>query len=107
MGRGVAVFFTADVVIEQFLGTDSAGTDLYAAPITVKGFQESQRALVRDANGEQVVSSGRIFTYISAQASANPNARITCQGVVSKVMVSNPFDGPGLRLPTHLVITLQ
>lgn len=108
MGKGIAIFFTANVVIEQYLGTDSAGVDLFAAPITVKGYQEGQQTLVRNADGEQVVANGRIFTYLSAQTAANPNARVTVDGgLSSRVIVSNPFDGPGLRLPTHLVISLQ
>lgn len=110
MGRGIARFFTQPAVLEPYLGTDSAGADLFGPPITVLGYLDGKRQLVRTPDGEQVVSGSTLFCPLSSatQAAAPPNSRVTVAGAVARVITANPNGGvPGTRLPDHLAIALQ
>lgn len=108
MGRGIARFFTQAIVLEPYLGSDSAGADVFGAPVTVLGYLDGKRQLVRGSDGEQVVSNSTVYCPLDAAASAPPNSRVTIAGVVSRVLTANPNGGvTGVRLPDHLAIALQ
>lgn len=107
MGKGIAIFFGDAITVEMFLGTDSLGRDVFAAAQTVQGYADDKRQLVRSSDGEQVVSSTTVYTYLNYKPLFTPNSRVTVDGNTSRVISANANGGLSrLRLPDHLSVTL-
>jgi len=106
-------FYVHTVTVEPFLGTSGYGEDLFAPAVTLSPdtdngvFLDDSRHLVRDATGEQVVSESTLYTYPAAAALFNPGARVTANGVVSRVIRSNLNDSGTLDLPDHVAVSLK
>jgi hypothetical protein len=99
-------FYIHTLTVEMYLGTSGYGEDLFAAPVTIVGFADAARHLVRSATGEQVVSESTFVTYpINAPVFA-PDSRVTFNGTVSRVIKTNLGDSGALSLPDHVAVSL-
>jgi hypothetical protein len=116
-------FFVHTVSVEKWLGTGSNG-DVYAAPVTLSpastppngAFVDDARKLVRNANGEQVISETTLYTSILNAPLFVEKSRVTVlgdsdgdeltPGRASLVIKVNANDSGALDLPDHLAVTL-
>lgn len=106
MARGIARFFTTPLTVETYTGTDPVtGSDLFAAAVTVLGFLQEQRQLVRAADGEQVQAGSTFYAPVAAAAALLPNSRVTTAlGNPSRLITAttNSIGSPA----DHVVATL-
>lgn len=101
----LAEFWVHTVSVEMFLGAGAYG-DVYAAPVTVIGFMDGTRKLVRGANGAQVVSESSFYTYPITGPLFVPDSRVTQGTEVSYVIKNNTNDSGTMDLPDHAVVNL-
>jgi hypothetical protein len=99
-------FYIHTLIVETFEGSGAAG-DIYSVPQYVPGFLEGKVTLVRDATGQQVVSSARFFTYPEYTDIFTPDTRVTIDGRVSYVISQSRHDSGALHLPDHAEIYLK
>jgi hypothetical protein len=109
-------FFVHTASVETWLGTGSNG-DVYASPaVVIQCFADDARKLVRNANGEQVVSETTLYTTNDHVALFVEKSRVTFlndpdgDGIVPSrtalVIKVNANDSGALDLPDHLAVTL-
>lgn len=98
-------FWVHTVTVEMFLGAGAYG-DVYAAPVTVIGFMDGTRKIVRSATAEQVVSESTFYTYPITGPLFVPDSRVTQGSEVSYVIKNNTNDSGVLDLPDHAAINL-
>ena len=125
---GIEEFFVHSIDVESFQGTGAMG-DVYAVPVTVEGFLEGKIQLVRDAAGQQVVSSSTFYCSAADGAQFTPDSRVKAASPgtvlpgpatfpgdlspssypvrVAYVISQNVNDAPGLDLPEHSAIYLR
>lgn len=109
MARGIARFFTTPATLEPYLGSDSASVDQFGPAITVTGFLDGKRQMVRTSDGEQEVASATFYCPLTpALATIPTNSRLTVGGKPSRVLSSSANGGiPNTALPDHVAIALQ
>lgn len=84
-----------EVAVEARLGSGAYG-DTYGPPFALRCFAEGRVRMVRDPDGNEVVSSLTLYTQ-QVQADAIPAGSIvTWRGNRSKVIASIPHDTGGL-----------
>ena len=66
---------SSTVQIAQPAGMNEYGEESYGADVSYRAHLRGEHKLVRDAGGEEVVSSKRI--YLEGTANINPNSRVT------------------------------
>jgi hypothetical protein len=97
-----------DTTVERLQGQGPKGP-VYATPTTVTGFVSPGVRMVRNASGEEVVSSTTIV-YPIETAPIRPGSYITpppALGVPrARVLTSTALAGAGLDTPDHLEVTL-
>jgi hypothetical protein len=108
-------FFVHTASVETWKGAGSNG-DVYAAPVTVLCFADDARRLVRNANGEQIISETTLYTTNDNVALFVEKSRVTFlndpdgDGIVPSrtalVIKVNANDSGALDLPDHLAVTL-
>jgi hypothetical protein len=109
-------FFVHTASVEKWLGTGSNG-DVYASPaVVIQCFADDSRKLVRNANGEQVISETTLYTSILNAPLFVEKSRITVlgdsdsdeltPGRASLVIKVNANDSGDLDLPDHLAVSL-
>lgn len=104
MGVIPAFVLVHTVTIEAYLG-DSANGPRYGAPVTARALVEETVRTVRNAQGEEVVSSTTV--YMLPTQACPPESRVTTpSGRVASVITSTPHDGGGLPTPDHREVTL-
>lgn len=95
-----------EVTVEPYEG-DSANGPLYGAPVTVRCFLEEKRSMVRNKDGEQVLSGATFYCRLDAIADAPPQSLVTLSGDrQSEVITQARHDGGGLPTPDHLEVSL-
>jgi len=78
----------------------------YGSPYEVRCYFEKKLDLVRDSNGQEIVSSARAF--MSADYEPPPKSIITFEGVDYEVITSARFDIPlAHSKPHHTEVTLK
>lgn len=98
------------ITIEPYLGTDSNGQPRYGAGVSVTGFVEHGRKLVRGPGnasgiGDQVLSEAT--AYVPLGTSAPPESRVTLHnGHVTFVINCIDNDGGNLPVPSHTEIVM-
>lgn len=102
---GIEDFYVHTITVETLLGTGPYG-DVFAAPVTVTGFLDGVRRLVRNSTGEQVVSESTFYTTPDKSGLFTPDSRVTADGAVSRVIKVNLNDSGPPGLPDHLAVTL-
>jgi hypothetical protein len=106
MSGGIEDFYVHTVTVATWLGTGAMG-DIYAAPVTVSGFLEGKIMTVRNATGDQVVSSSQFYCSVADGAKFTPDSKVTISSRVSHVISQNVNDAPGLGLPEHAAVYFQ
>lgn len=99
-------FYVHSVTVETYQGTNGYGEDVFAAPVTVAGFLDDTRHLVRSQTAEQVVSEAQFYTHPENGALFTADSRVTVDGVTSRVIRTNVNTSGSLELPDHAVISL-
>lgn len=102
----LADFYVHTASVEMYLGTAGSGADLFAAPVTIVGFADTARHLVRSSDGEQVVSESTFVTYPVSEPVFVENSRVTINGHESRVIRTNLGDSGSLDLSDHVAINL-
>lgn len=93
------------VTVETYRGTNGYGEDMFAAPVTVVGFLDDSRRLVRGADAEQVISESQFYTLPENGALFTAESRVTIAGVTSRVIRTNVNTSGPLGLPDHTVVS--
>jgi hypothetical protein len=96
-------FWVHTIMVETFEGTGAMG-DVYAVPQYVDGLLEGKVILVRDAAGQQVVSSSQFYTDAANTDVFAPDSRVTVDGRISYVISQNRADSGRMQLPDHAAI---
>lgn len=98
-------FLFHEATVEPLTGEGAYG-DVYGAPVAVPCFAESERSLVRDSAGQEVVSEGAIYTELSANIPVG--SKVTVFGRTSQALQVKRHDDAG-RLTTlaHLEVRLS
>jgi hypothetical protein len=105
----LADLYVHTVTVETYLGTSGYGADLFAAPVILFGgcLVESARRLVRDKDGNEVISETTLYTSPASLALFAPDSRVTTiDGAQSRVIRAALADSGPLALPDHVSVTL-
>jgi hypothetical protein len=106
----IARFFIETATVETYLGTNGYGGDTFAAPVQLVSpngcWVDNSVKLVRSAQGEQVVSNSRLYTYPANAALFTPDTRVTVDGVITRVLMANVNLSGVLKLPDHVEVEL-
>lgn len=109
---GIGRLLTQTVQVATRLGSDSSG-DIEADPVDVACYIEESTRLVRDANGEEVVSSTRLIAAIDAAPTVPPvagqfsvNSTVTVNGRDATVITAARRDGVGPARCWHVEVSL-
>jgi hypothetical protein len=125
MSGDLTDFYVHQVTVETFEGTGASGP-VYAAPATVQCYLDSSTKLIRAGDGEQVVSSSRVYCSVADAWRFTPDSRVTQPAPAiypsdavfpesalwppadraAQVITTNQLDAPGLGLPEHTVVYL-
>lgn len=109
MSDPLAQWWNTPVTVERRTGTGPAG-DLYAAATTELAFLDDSNKLVRDSNGQQVISSSQV--YLPASTLAIPvGSRVTLPATSGaarrSVVLTSSLNTSGLSTPDHVELALQ
>lgn len=108
----LADFYVHTASVEMWLGTNGLGEDVLAGAVTIVGFADTARHLVRSSNsqrsadGEQIVSESTFVTYPISEPVFVENSRVTINGHESRVIRTSLGDSGALELPDHVAISL-
>lgn len=108
-GRGITRFFVHTVTVETKTGRGSNG-DVFAAPVTLSPatgngvLADDAIKLVRNANGDEVVSNTQIAGPLTIAGLFTPGSKVTTSTRTARVIAVNTADVDGL--PEHVVINL-
>lgn len=92
------------VTVETKTGSGAYG-DVYAAPVTVACWLEPKRRLVRDKDGQEVLSSSFLSCPVTEAATFEPDSKVTHDGRTAYVIGVNTFTTGDTDLD-HLEIDL-
>jgi hypothetical protein len=102
----IAEFYVETATVEPFLGANNLGIDTFGPAQVIQCFADDSRRMVRNADGEQVISETTLYTYPSNAVYLVPNARVTIGSAVSRVIKSNLNTSGALDLPDHVAAVL-
>jgi hypothetical protein len=88
-------FFVHTVSVETKLGAGAAG-DVYAAPKTITGYLDGKTQIVRNTDGEQVVSQSMFYCSLADGVLFPPDSRVTAAGRKAQVIGVNQLDVNGM-----------
>lgn len=98
-------FYVHSLTVETLTGTGAQG-DVYANPVSVPGWLEDKRRLVRDKDGQEVVSSSFFSCDNTHLAKFTPDTKVTIDGRTAFVIGVANYTSGELDLPDHLEIDL-
>lgn len=101
----VTLFFVHTVSVETLTGQGGHGP-VYAAPVQIPCFIDDSLHLVRNAEGQEVVSSTVVYADSAVASSFAVNSRVTANGKVAHVITLNAHDSGSLGLPDHVEVHL-
>lgn len=109
---GIARLFTQTVTVQTCTGSDSSGP-LRATGVDVACYVEDSTRLIRDAAGQEVVSSTRVFAPLTTAPTVPPvagqftvDSLVTVNGRDAFVITSARRDGVGPSSAWHVEIAL-
>lgn len=109
---GIAALFTQSVTVETLTGSGAYG-DVYAAPTVVECFINDRAKMVRNSQGDEVVSSTTLYAPLASSpddpATAgqfSPGSRVTVNGRSALVLSVARRDGNGPSRIWHTEVTL-
>jgi hypothetical protein len=82
-------FATTTVTVHTRTGSGSNG-DVFAASVSVTGYLEDGRRLVRNSAGEQVVSEATLFTDPSTVATFTVDSKVDLPTRTARVILAKP-----------------
>lgn len=91
--------------IEAYLGVTGGGAQSFGTATPTSCLVAPGNRLVRDSQGNQVVSSTTI--YCPTGVSAPAGSRVTVRGDVRVVLEEKPWSGGGLGLPECVQVALR
>lgn len=78
MDKSFLKWLNAELIIESFTHRSGSGVPQYAPPITLKAYESGERRVVRNQQGDEVVSDKTFYLNGTAEAAAiKYNDRIT------------------------------
>lgn len=89
--------------LEPYLGTGAYG-DQYGAAVSVRCYYEGTRRMVRDGNGNEVVSEAT--AYVNPDVSIPDGSRVKIFGRDTHVITVGVLDDGGLTGLAHLEVAL-
>lgn len=98
-------FYIHTVSVETKTGSGAYG-DVYAAPVTVPCWLEPKRRLVRNKDGQEVLSTTFLSCPVTEASKFEPDSKVTHNGRAAYVIGVNTFTSGALALPDHLEIDL-
>lgn len=99
-------FYVHTILVELPNGQDGEGVDQFLTGVNLIGWLSGSQKLVRDANGNQILSPATFTTYPLYAAMFALDARITAGGVLRRVLGLNNNDSGTLDLPDNLEVNL-
>ena len=107
--QGLSDFWVHTVTVKPYQGISGNGDTIYGAPVTVPGFLDGSRRLVRDGNGTQVISQSTFYCDTTYQADFVPGSQVTLpdRATPTVVLTLNVNDSGDLALPDHVAVFLQ
>lgn len=107
MTDDLADFYVHTASVQTFLGQSGYGVDQFAAAVSKPGFLDGSSKLVRDKDGQQVVSSATWYTDVADLAVYTLDSLVTVNNVVGRRVIAVGFHDSGdLDLPDHLEVNL-
>lgn len=97
-------WFIATAVVETYQSAGAYG-DVFAAPVTDAGFLDGAVKIIRDKEGEQVVSASTWYTSAANAAHYTPDSKVTTGGRTGRVIVANSYTTP-LGIEDHVEVHL-
>lgn len=101
----VTSFFVHTVSVETLTGQGGHGP-VYANPVQFPCFVDDSAHLVRNAEGQEVVSNTVVYADPAVASAFAVNSRVTANGRVAHVITLNVHDSGGLGLPDHVEVHL-
>ena len=98
-------FYVHTVSVETKTGTGAYG-DVYADPVEVACWLEPKRRLVRNKDGQEVLSSSFLSCDVTLSPTFTPDSKVTHDGHTAFVIGVNALTSGALELPDHLEIDL-
>lgn len=102
---GISRLFTQSVSVETFAGTKN-GNAVYATAATVACFVNDSRKLVRNATGEEVVSTTTLYTPLADVAVFAVGSRVNVNGRKAFVLGAYKRDSAGPASAHHIQVDL-
>jgi len=101
----------ADWFVHTVTATPESGTGAWGpvngTPVTLTGFLDDTRRLVRAASGEETVSESTFYTSVDNSDALQPGTEVDLGHRTSTVIGQSRHTAPGLDLPEHLEVTLS
>jgi hypothetical protein len=103
----ISMFYVHSATVEKFLGAGPTG-DLYATPVTVKGFLDDgvQRA-VGPGGAEVQSAQTKFYCALSNADLFSPESRVTVNGRPTQVNYVRRRDADGFGGPSHCEVDLR
>lgn len=98
-------FYVHTVTVETMTGSGAYG-DVYAAPVEVPCWLEPKRRLVRNKDGQEVLSTSFLSCDVAENPKFTPDSKVTHDGTTAYVIGVNALTSGELELPDHLEIDL-
>jgi len=98
-------FYVHTVSVQTFQGVGAQG-DVFAAAVVVPGWLEDKRRIVRNKDGQEVVSSTMFACDITHAAKFTPDSKVAVGGRTAFVIGVANFTSGALALPDHLQVDL-
>lgn len=100
-------FLLHQVEVSTMNGEGAYGTT-YGAPLVVRGFLDDTRALVRNSQGDQVVSESRFYCDLDQGSTFTDDSKVLVNGRRSYVIRVSRGDIGGMAgMPEYLEVALQ
>lgn len=91
---------THTVSVRPYLGETSTGPK-YGDPVDLPCMAQGKRRLVRNSDGDQVLSTLTLFTTPERADVAPAGSEVTWRGDTTTVIAGGLVDGGGLPTPDH------
>jgi hypothetical protein len=102
-----ALFTVHAVTVETQSGEGGLG-DVYSAPVSVAGFLDYTRQLVRTLSGDELVSLASFYTNLDRASLFALDSRVTLpDGTIAYVLQAARRDDGGLTGLSHLEVSLR
>lgn len=98
-------FFVNTVSVETLTGEGAYG-ETFAAPTTVSCLVDDSTHLIRNKEGEEVVSNTALYAASSTAAAFAVDSRVTVNGRTARVIALNAYSTGSLGLPDHVEVHL-